>query len=89
MMFFFRSGWVWRQAALMWVGMVTFFGLLIWGGYALVRGGRGPVQRTLAQSARSILDQRLARGEVDQNQYQDMRELIGAGPGPGPAGGRQ
>lgn len=46
MMFWYGSHWVFWQAALMWIGMIIFWGLLIWGVYALITGyrraGAGP-----------------------------------------------
>lgn len=92
------SGWAWWQAGLMWLVMIAFLALLIWVVYALVTGvtrrGREP-ERGEQQpgGARRILDERLARGEIDADEYQRLRELLdgGAGRSPtgtGPAGGR-
>lgn len=65
MMFWNGGGWAWWQAGLMWVVMIAFWGLLIWGIYALItnltrRPGTGPGPS--GQGARQILDERLARG---------------------------
>jgi uncharacterized membrane protein len=70
MMLWNGGGWAWWQAGLMWIAMIAFWGLLIWGIYALVTGaarracqpeGGGQHGR---DEARSILDERLARGEI-------------------------
>ena len=36
MMFWYGGHWAFWQAGLMWVGMIAFWGLLIWGVYALI-----------------------------------------------------
>ena len=72
MMFLYGGGWLWWQITLMWVGMVAFWGVLIWAVYALVtarkqsdepdaHGGGG----RHGDRSVSILDERLARGEID------------------------
>lgn len=92
------SGWAWWQAGLMWLVMIAFLALLIWVVYALVTGvtrrGREP-ERGEQQpgGARRILDERLARGEIDADEYRQLREILdgGAGRSPtgtGPGGGR-
>jgi putative membrane protein len=80
MMFWYDGGWAWWQAGLMWVGMLAFWGLLIWAVYALITNltrktspGHG------GGDARAILDQRLARGEIDAEEYHRLRDLIGTG----------
>ncbi|MDA8320527.1 MAG: SHOCT domain-containing protein [Actinomycetota bacterium] len=98
MMFWYGSHWVFWQAALMWIGMIIFWGLLIWGIYALVTssrrsgsgGDRGGAPGGYAQggpggaghqsdSALRILDERLARGEIDAAEYRRLRDLIRTG----------
>jgi putative membrane protein len=39
-------------------------------------GGRGDGARERARSPREILDERLARGEIDHEEYQNRRKLI-------------
>ncbi len=91
MMFWNNSGWAWWQAGLMWVAMIAFWGLLIWGIYALVTGasrrtgepGRGGQQ---PGGARAILDERLARGEIDAEEYRRLHEVLDGGTDRSPAG---
>jgi putative membrane protein len=58
--------------------MILFWGLVIWGVVALVRGLSGPdrYDSATADSALEILKRRYARGEVSKNEYeQKKREL--------------
>jgi putative membrane protein len=81
MMFWYGGGWAWWQAGLMWVGMIAFWGLLIWAAYALIKGFTRTTPRPdqSGDDARSILDGRLARGEISPEEYQRLRDLIGTG----------
>ena len=92
MMFWYGSGWAWWQAGLMWVGMIAFWALLIWAVYAIVTNlTRKPGPEHRGDDARSILDQRLAQGEISPEEYQRLRDLIDTGSGhtPSGAGSRQ
>jgi len=78
MMFWYGSGLAFWEAALMWAGMIVFWGLLIWAVYALFTRSTGrPGQQHHDQDARRILDGRLARGEIDAEEYRRLRDLIG------------
>jgi len=75
MMFWYGSHLVLWQAALMWIGMIAFWGLLAWAVYALIISAtRRPEHRN--DEARRILDQRLAKGEIDAEEYRHRRDLI-------------
>ena len=78
MMFWYGAHWMWWQASLMWVGMIVFWGLLIWGMYALINAARRPGDREHGGDAMRILDERLARGEIDTEEYRQLRDLIGS-----------
>jgi putative membrane protein len=91
MMFWDGGGWAWWQAGLMWIAMIAFWGVLIWAIYALIAGatGRnGTAERSGRQpgDARAILDERLARGEIDTEEYRQLLELLDGGTGRTPAG---
>jgi len=87
MMFWYGAHWAFWQASLMWVGMIVFWGLLIWAGYALITAARKPSQdRGDGDGARRILDERLARGEIDEAEYRRLRDLIGSRDQHEPAG---
>jgi putative membrane protein len=92
MMFWYGSSWAWWQAGLMWLVMIAFWALIIWAVYALVTGATrrpgepGPGAQGQPGDAHSILDQRLARGEIDAEEYQRLRDLLDGGAGRSPAG---
>ena len=91
MMFWYGGGWAWWQAGLMWLAMIAFWALLIWAVYALVTGiTRSPGERQgrggQDGGARRILDERLARGEIDAEEYRRLREVLDGGAGRSAAG---
>jgi uncharacterized membrane protein len=87
------GGWPVWAVALMWIGMLAFLGVLIWIGYTMMtrqhqqrRGDRGTQERCGGPDARGVLDERLARGDIDAAEYQKLRGLIAAGDDQAPAG---
>ena len=83
MMFWYgNAGWAFWQVALMWVGMIAFWVLLIWAVYALITGASrrtGQEQRGEEPSnddAQRILDERLARGEISTDEYQHLPDVL-------------
>ena len=91
MMFWDGGGhWVFWQAAVMWLAMVAFWGLVIWAVYALVsnlgRSHQPQHWHGLPEDARSILDQRLARGELSPEEYARLRETLETGRPRAPVG---
>jgi len=69
--------------------MIAFVGLLLFGGilvalliggggaFLMKRGGNGgPSRGEQEATARQALDRRLARGEIDQEQYERIRRQI-------------
>jgi putative membrane protein len=72
------TGWGWGG---MWIGplfMIGVLALLIAGVVALVRwiGGGGVDSGGRVRTAREILDERYARGEIDREEYQRRRDDI-------------
>jgi len=92
MMFWNGGGWPFWEVALMWVGMIAFWGLLIWAAYALITSAtRRPGPQTRGGEhrgvdARHILDERLARGEIDTDEYRRRRDVLASGEDRSPAG---
>ena len=74
------AGWPAWGTGLMWIGMIAVLAFLIWLAYALITSAnRRPGHDHDTADARSVLDQRLARGEIDAAEYQRLRSLIGPG----------
>jgi putative membrane protein len=88
MMLWYGGHWAWWHGGLMWIGMLVFWGLLIWAVYALITNltRKPPGTGQSGDDARRILDQRLARGEIDTAEYQRLRDLIETGGHQSPAG---
>ena len=65
------GGWAWVWMCL---GMIVFWGLVAWVAVTLVRQGRrvGPDK----PEADALLEERFARGEIDEDEYRRRRELI-------------
>jgi putative membrane protein len=84
MMFWYGGHWLFWQASLMWVGMIVFWGLLIWGIYALIKTAnrkpgddeRRPPADERGGGARRILDERLARGEINPEEYRHLVDVL-------------
>lgn len=75
--------WYWGGGVHWWGWLVGFFGfVLFWGivisvvGYFLGGTVRHPLARTRRLDSKDILDERLARGEIDAVEYQRLRRLI-------------
>ncbi len=80
MMFWYGGHWVFWQVALMWVGMIAFWGLIVWAVFALITSAtRRPGVDGRGEEARHILDQRLARGEIDVEEYRRLLDVINDG----------
>jgi putative membrane protein len=76
------GGWPIWGVALMWVGMLAVAGLLIRAVYAAVgsasrRRGDGPGKDAAAPDR--ILGERLARGEINADEYTRLREALASG----------
>jgi putative membrane protein len=64
----------WWGWLVMSVSMAAFWGLVIVAAVYLIRGGRGSDS---SPSSREILDERLARGEIDAEEYRERLETLG------------
>jgi putative membrane protein len=74
MMHGFGSGYNWWGMMLM---MVVFWGAVIWLFAWLVKMLAAPRQSGGSSSARAILDERYAKGELNRCEYESMRKDIG------------
>jgi uncharacterized membrane protein len=57
------------------LALIGFVAIFVW----MVQWASGGGERR--RSALDILDERLARGEIDKSEYEEMRKLIGSRPG--------
>jgi putative membrane protein len=87
MMFWYgHAGWAFWQMALMWAFTIAFWGLLIWAIYALItRVTRKPGAGPAGDGARRILDEPLARGDIDADGYRRLRDAMTGEDSPGQA----
>jgi putative membrane protein len=72
---FYDSGWAWWQVFMMWIGMIAFWGVIIWA--FVISTARHPGDDRHDRSARQILDERLARGELDTEEYRRLNDALG------------
>ncbi len=81
---FGSSWWVVPMVA----GMVLFWGLVAWAVLLLI-GSRTPHREEVdhGDSPRQILDQRLARAEIESDEYAHLRLLLGDKRSPVSSGG--
>ena len=83
MMFWYGGGWALWQVALMTLGMIAFLSLLIWAVYALVvASNRSASPRQRGDGPHLILQRRLARGEIDTEEYRRLWEVLATGAAP-------
>jgi putative membrane protein len=76
MMFYGNGDWSFWEVALMAVAMIAFWGLLIWGAYAVITGAKRPTNELGGDPARRILDERFAKGDINEEEYTRRRELL-------------
>lgn len=81
-MMYYSGDWAWWAWIPMTVVMALFWGLLIWAVVTLVRG-RGfftspaePAEREARSSPEDILAERLARGEIDVDEYERRMDAV-------------
>ena len=76
-----HGGWGWGWMSLMMVGMVLFWGAIIFGVVWLIRGvarnGSTPAERLASrESPVQILERRFAEGEITEDDYRARREVL-------------
>lgn len=87
MMWYWGGGLHWWGWLLGLVGMIAFWGLIVWAIWYFVTGmtTRRPPEppRQEPGGAKRILDERLARGEIDVEEYRRLLGFIRGDHGPG------
>jgi len=73
-MWWWHDGWGPLGWLLMTVGMLAFWGLVAWGIVSVVRGSSRPAAPP--RSPEEILDERLARGEIDAEEYRKRLDAL-------------
>ncbi|MGA7982572.1 MAG: SHOCT domain-containing protein [Chromatiaceae bacterium] len=58
------------------LGMVLFWGLIIVAVVLVARSFYGSQERGSQKSAREILDERYARGEIDKQEYEERKQAL-------------
>jgi putative membrane protein len=79
MMFGYGRDWAFWQVALMWVGMIASWAFVTWAVYAVVTAAtRRPSEppQSSDRDARRILDERLARGEIDIEEFRRLLDVL-------------
>ena len=81
MMWYWGGGVHWWGWLLGTIGMVAFWGLVIWAiWYFVTAVTRRPEEPPQANSDPTrILDERLARGEIDAEEYRHLRDVLRGG----------
>lgn len=83
------ADWGWGWWVLMSIGMIAFWALVIYAIVWFVRGGRPPADTETGpaplapESPEEILKRRLARGEIDVDEYERLLALLHGRPEPG------
>jgi putative membrane protein len=77
MMWYWSGGMHWWGWLLGMVGMLAFWGLIIWAVWYLVAGPiRGDDRSQGPGDAKRILDERLARGDISPEEYRHLLGVI-------------
>ena len=66
----------WGGWLLMSIGMVAFWGLLIYAIAMLVRGPVAKEDRPPPEPPQTVLKRRLAAGEISVDEYEELREAL-------------
>ncbi|MDQ2813096.1 MAG: SHOCT domain-containing protein [Actinomycetota bacterium] len=81
-----HSGWSGWEIALMWAGMIALVALLVWAVTRTVSGRRSDRAGDDPDAPGRILDERLARGEIDAGEYARLRDALNSGRAKPPTG---
>lgn len=74
-MMWWDGNWSWAAWAAMTITMIGFWALVIWAVATFVRGNAsaGPDRR---RDPEEILAERFARGEINEDEFRDRRDLL-------------
>ncbi len=74
-MFEMHDGWGWWMI-FGWIWMVVFWGLIIWAVVTLLRYMGTRDSSRGSSNASTILEERFARGEINRDQFEEMRKTL-------------
>lgn len=74
-----HGGWGWGWMAVMMIGMLIFWGAIIFGFVWLVRGAFGRQAAPLADSPEDILARRFAEGAISAEEYTNRKSVLAGG----------
>jgi putative membrane protein len=77
MMGWYNDGWgagSWAAMSLMMLFWIAVLSVAVWAGVHFLRGGGS--HATASPTPRALLDARLASGEIDAEQYANLRRLL-------------
>lgn len=72
----YHDGIGWGGWLVMLLGMVAFWGLVVWAVVVLFRDARSGDVRPVHRDPLDILDERFARGEIDETEYQARADVL-------------
>ena len=78
MMGWYHDGMGWGGWLVMLLGMVAFWGLVVWAVVALFRDTQPSAASDRAPDPLDILDERFARGEIDETEYRARADVLRA-----------
>ena len=70
-----HDGWGWWMV-FGWIWMAVFWGLIIWAVATVIRHLSGRDSSQPPSSAAAILEERFARGEINSEQFDEMRRTL-------------
>lgn len=74
------NGWSWEGWLLMGLAMLVFWSVVAWGIVSLVRYTASPRPEPrdgdVHRGPQQILDERFARGEIDEDEYLERRKVL-------------
>jgi putative membrane protein len=76
MMYWYGNGMGGWGYAVMMIGTVLFWAVAILGGVALVRHLARPAGTTRVSTAEQVLAERFARGEIDEDEFDNRRKAL-------------
>ena len=78
MMGWYDDGMAWGGWLVMLLGMVAFWGLVVWAVVVLFRDTRSSNTRPSHRDPMDTLGERFARGEIDETEYRARAEVLRA-----------